>query len=522
MNKKIPSENSRPIFVLGDSRTGTLSMHNYFLANGLRSKHYFMTEALQTEPIHLNIEENERHFFEFLQKAEFDAYSDYPTRAFYQTLHREYPNAAFILTVRSSTERWLRSMRNFFKNFSINIDEESMQAAYEGSNQGIRALFGDGSRNFLELCIDDEDERKTALLADFLGISSPVMLSKDNSSNDLDNKILSKRYKFYSYQGERTPELVEFTSAPGKAIISEYGWTFLANDSNSFTQVLFGNERWSSQERGLASGVVLSRMNQLREMGAIYFKFIVPEKSVVYGEYLPRVLADIPRATDRPATLLSKDVPETVHYLESYLHDARSYGQLYFRGDTHPNWLGAWFIYIYIIERLRNIGLAKESETLTISDLVPSVGAYEGDLWSQLNPGLKAAYVERWRKTLPRYGFDLSIRFTIPEDKRLAWRVATPDYYEKWFERETFVYERRDGQGLKAVIFRDSTFDFCHELLAQHFSRSVFIWHQGQIYQEIIEREQPDVVLHGMAERFVTRYPHFSPFGTLLDLSSED
>jgi hypothetical protein len=51
--------------------------------------------------------------------------------------------------------------------------------------------------------------------------------------------------------------------------------------------------------------------------------------------------------------------------------------------------------------------------------------------------------------------------------------------------------------------------DFVHELLAQHFSRIVFVWREGAVFEEIIRFEQPNVVVHMMAERFVSRYPSF-------------
>ncbi len=56
----------RPIFVIGDSRTGTTSMHNFFQAHGLRSIHYFIDQAAISSPIHLDYEENERKFLDYL------------------------------------------------------------------------------------------------------------------------------------------------------------------------------------------------------------------------------------------------------------------------------------------------------------------------------------------------------------------------------------------------------------------------------------------------------------------------
>ena len=513
---------ARPIFVLGDSRTGTKSLHNYFQVQGLRSTHYFVEQAGQTMPLHLNLQENEQKFMAYVAAAGLDAYSDYPTRTFFRRLHQDYPEAAFILSVRSSTERWLQSMRGFFGKFNQAIDGEELSAAYEGVNTAIRVLFADGSRHFLELCIDDDSSENSAKLADFLGFSQDFSLSKDNATDAINNGVLSERYRFYSYQGKNTLLALERVAAPGKAIISEYGWAFLVNDSNDFLKVQFGHLEWSAADRAKASEVIRARVVGLQARGTLYRKFVIPEKSVTYREYLPRVLDELPLAKARPAEMLQEDLPETVFYLDRFLIDARSYGLLYFRGDTHPNWMGAWFIYAHIVQSLASQGLVNDAELLTLSDLVPQIAAYDGDLWTQLNPELKSEFQKRWAFTSGRYGLDMAIKLTIPEDKRRARRVDAPEDYKAWFGgRETFVYERADGVGKRAVVFRDSTADFCHDLIAQHFSRTVFIWHQGQVFDEVVDRERPDVVLHVMAERFVTRYPQFLPFGLIGQSSSE-
>ena len=53
--------------------------------------------------------------------------------------------------------------------------------------------------------------------------------------------------------------------------------------------------------------------------------------------------------------------------------------------------------------------------------------------------------------------------------------------------------------------------DLMIDLLAEHFRRSVFIWHQGQIVNDIIEVEKPDLIIHVMAERFTIAYGKSMP-----------
>jgi hypothetical protein len=505
-----------PVFVLGDSRTGTTSIHNYFQAHGLRSIHYFVDKIGISSPIHLDHEANEKKFMDFLSLENFDAYSDYPVRSFYRELHKKYPMAAYILTVRSSTDRWLSSMKNFFGSFAIDFDEDELKEGYEAGNNDIRVIFGGSDRHFLEICIDDDSEKNSRRIDEFLGLEHRFQLSKDNTSTALDNNILSMRHRFYSNQNRETLVALERIASPGKSIISEYGWNFLINDTNEFLSYQFGNKCWTDEERDSAALVIKSRASFLNKQNINYTKFVIPEKSVVYSEYLPRVLAGLEMASKRPAEILRDDNPIAVHYLGNYMADAKSYGTLYFRGDSHPNWLGAWFIYRYIASYLATLDLLGAMKLIVLKDLIPTISAYEGDLWTQLNDDLKEEFLLRWDFTVAANGYDLTVELKLPDDRREAYLVDTPSVYEEWFkERKTYIYERRDGIGLRVVVFRDSTLDFCHDLIAQHFARTVFVWHQGQVYQEIIELEKPDVVLHVMAERFVTRYPKSQPFGNL-------
>ena len=84
-----------------------------------------------------------------------------------------------------------------------------------------------------------------------------------------------------------------------------------------------------------------------------------------------------------------------------------------------------------------------------------------------------------------------------------------PQEYQRYAETREVVITERDDQDMPvAVVFRDSTCDFLIDFLSSHFKRVIYIWHKGDIYREVIEKEKPDIVINFMAERFVSTYPH--------------
>jgi len=302
--------------------------------------------------------------------------------------------------------------------------------------------------------------------------------------------------------------------APYKGMLSECGWAYLINDTNNFLSYLCGGAKWSDQQRQQAAEVIRQRHNVLAARGIAYCKFVIPEKGIVYPEYLPAEIRALLSPEPRPAQLLQADCPNAVLYLDCAMLDAKPIAHIYFRADSHPNWLGAWFVYRSIFHRLQAENLIGAQKAIDLREMDGAVASYDGDLMTQVPQVERELFALRYGHTIPRYGFEMAISLSIRDDCKRAFAVEAPEIYREWYStRETLAYERADKAGPRAVIFRDSTFDRgVVELLAQHFSRSVFVWHQGQVDRDVIDREAPDLVIHAMAERFLSSYPSTSPF----------
>ncbi|WP_419317479.1 hypothetical protein ACN2C7_13485 [Caulobacter sp. ErkDOM-E] len=291
-----------------------------------------------------------------------------------------------------------------------------------------------------------------------------------------------------------------------KGLAARGGWVFLINDTNDFLSWHLGLKRWSGDEQAVVQKILNERAERLA--GRYYQMFICPEKSIVYRDYLPAGLDAAPPFDDRPAMAMARMAPDVVHYLADRFDALKRLGLLFFRGDTHVNWMGAYHLYREAILALQARG-APVGEPLTFNHLQHFIAGMEGDVLIQLPEAVKDEF--EVDASLARVGnmLELVISHTLPEVRKRARQVPTPDgFIPGGGGRETVIMEQDDKSLPKALVFRDSTATLSIELLAQHFSRSVFIWHEGDVIGDLIDREQPDVILHFVAERFLATYPH--------------
>ncbi|MHC2107095.1 alginate O-acetyltransferase AlgX-related protein [Methylobacterium sp. CM6246] len=308
-------------------------------------------------------------------------------------------------------------------------------------------------------------------------------------------------------------EHLEQALSPSKTLDSPSGWLFLINDHNSFLYYQYGFNLWTSDQESSARDIMSKRLQVLTDRGIDYIKLIVPEKSIIYSELMPERFSSAPICNFRPAVQLVSQFPDRILYGRRTLDDAKRICPVYFRGDTHTNWIGAWALYRSLMEPLQKT-TPSIGPLLSLRDLSSRVAYWDGDLREQMTTEQATAYDEQWCPWLTQWGLEQTILLEIPEQRRLARPVSVPAEYQQAFHRPTYIYETSEQSKPRAVIFRDSTADLMHPFIAEHFSRSVFVWRDGIIYEDVINREDPDIVLHIMAERFVSAYWQSEPIAS--------
>ena len=173
------------VFVIGDSRTGTTSLHKFLLDLGYNSIHYYVDVENLVLPIHTDYEGNWQRLRNFYLTTSYNAFSDFPTRFYYKEIFELFPNAYFILSMRESVETWQKSMRKYFIDRGKQIDLKHLTNVHIDYNEKIKKLFAaHPEARFLELVIDaNSDENSNRLKAFLNKSSSPATLRKLNSSN---------------------------------------------------------------------------------------------------------------------------------------------------------------------------------------------------------------------------------------------------------------------------------------------------------------------------------------------------
>jgi alginate O-acetyltransferase complex protein AlgJ len=180
---------------------------------------------------------------------------------------------------------------------------------------------------------------------------------------------------------------------------------------------------------------------------------------------------------------------------------------VYFRGDSHANSLGAYFVYQHAIRSLQSLLNGRLQPPIPLTAMTPLLTAHDGDLKTKLSATEEKQLMDHWPDLQFSGAFEYYVRYVLPAQSQLARPGASTKVLDSMqFGRPIHITQVDDPSLPRAVIFYDSTADAIIELLAEHFNRAVFVWHKGEVIAPIVESEQPDVVLQFMAERFVFSY----------------
>ncbi len=233
---------------------------------------------------------------------------------------------------------------------------------------------------------------------------------------------------------------------------------------------------------------LIRRHDWLAARGIAYVVAVVPEKFTIYPEYLPTWVTQSaqPSPQDRVVAALANSAVALLD-LRTALRAAKALDRVYYKTDSHWNYLGAMAGYDAIMREVQRAlppNRLPKAVAPQRPGYLPGVDFFSGDLVGML--GLPGRIREDDIAPIHKIFADAATRCA-----RRADSLSVP-------EIESYVC---DQPGLpRAVVYRDSMAIPLIPMLAENFSRIVFVSSRG-FDTELIEREKPDIVIEEMVER---------------------
>lgn len=218
---------------------------------------------------------------------------------------------------------------------------------------------------------------------------------------------------------------------------------------------------------------------QLEQRGIRFYIVIAPNKESIYPQYLPHeVRAGVRACRINQVMHVLGSTFLNVLDMRGTLRNAAQTQQVYHRTDTHWNAAGALVASQEILARVR-----QDFPGLSVPDLydyAQEVKAHSGDLASFLPPDERFIEQEIFLTPLAPDGITFEARTDGTELSTLP-----------------------DSAAPAALVFCDSFADALKPYLSAHFSRVVYS-RSFALDLALVEREQPQVVIFEIAQRYLT------------------
>jgi alginate O-acetyltransferase complex protein AlgJ len=275
------------------------------------------------------------------------------------------------------------------------------------------------------------------------------------------------------------------TSPSPLAVKGREGWLFYTGDGemNDHRGIVTYDEK---RLRNWARALQLKKA-WLQGLGIRYVLFIPPNKSSIYGEFVPGVYD---RVRDRTA------LDDLVDHLRAHtdvkvvdsrrtLMDGKNTGPVYFKTDTHWNQLGAFLAYQDVMKVVAPWFPGMKPMTMGDLHLVREKRA-GGDLAGMMG------------------GTD----FLEDEDVRPVPNVGRRPEVGGITDgtRRPVVVEVGNASSPRAVVFQDSFFPSVAPYLSPHFQSVKYVWQPWNASLDVdgvILAHRPDLVIEEILERLV-------------------
>lgn len=265
-------------------------------------------------------------------------------------------------------------------------------------------------------------------------------------------------------------------------LIGKNNWLFYSSSTDGKSiQDYEGTDLFSKADLIIIKNKYEKQQKYLESIGAHLIIVIAPNKSTIYPEFMPDSIkkGEGQSRLDQVIAYLKSNTTIDIVDLKAPLIKAKKDFPTYYMTDTHWNNYGALIGYTEIMKKVNKYYPNLKAKSAA-DYAIKSVKGTGGDLAVMISAQSSAKEISM--EVIPKFP--------------ILSKVASVD------KDRTVIFKVDDDKLPRLVMSRDSFTIALAPYLAEHFSKSVFIWN-FKFNNEIIEKEHPGIVISEMCERYL-------------------
>ena len=274
-------------------------------------------------------------------------------------------------------------------------------------------------------------------------------------------------------------------SPSNRVVFGKNGWLFYTGDRE--IEDFRGITKYDAKTLEKWAKTLEMKRIWLEKRGIRYLFIVPPNKSSIYGEFLPDSYNRVRESTalDELFEYLKMHTRVKVVDFRQALLAAKSKERVYHRTNTHWNEYGAFIAYRQIMKPV--VQWFPSLRIQTVDDYLIEKKIGEGGDLADMMGGTE--YIKEEYINLK------------PLDNNL-FKIEDIDDIAK----SPITFEQNDSSFPRVLIFRDSFFSSVAPFLAVHFQHSKYYWQNWNTstpIEEIVKSQKPDIVIEEIVERLV-------------------
>lgn len=270
---------------------------------------------------------------------------------------------------------------------------------------------------------------------------------------------------------------------PAQVVRGSGDWLFLGDASSDEIRESKGLLTFTDMQLNKIVANVQSIRHTLDSMNIRFYLAIAPNKTTVYGQYLPILHTGKPTKLDQVKAALHSNGIDIVDLKEGF--NDYPPGVLFYKTDSHWNDHGIFIGYLNLMHRMKRDGIMIR-KIHKITDYRQRVS---GQKIIELVRVLRQPSIENKLAFVPKYKNKATL--VISTTRKIRSNIA--EGFSPYF------HYKCKGNSLKILIFHDSFFLGLHQFVMDGFGETVLT---RDIYTSAaVLEEKPDIVVYELVER---------------------